>query len=162
MTKKPSRREKGVIAKALQQIAGKNKRLTNEDVIRAAENPAHPLHGHFTWDDTEAARKYRIIEAEELIRSVRVEILIDSIRMVVPVYVRDPSKGASEPGYIEISVLKKSPDAAHQALMYELNGAMARMQRARDLGVVLGFAGEIDGMLGNLVALCRRVGEVAA
>lgn len=48
-------------------------RLTPEAVVTAAEPPDHPLHHHFTWNDEEAARRYRIVQARRLIRVVRVE-----------------------------------------------------------------------------------------
>jgi hypothetical protein len=46
--------------------------LTPQAILRAASDPAHPLHTRFTWDDDEAARKYRLAEARALIRTVRV------------------------------------------------------------------------------------------
>jgi len=45
--------------------------LTPALVVAAATPEGHPLHNRFTWDDTIAGHKYRIIEARELIRVVR-------------------------------------------------------------------------------------------
>jgi hypothetical protein len=42
--------------------------LTPEYVVDRASEPDHPLHGSFTWDDTEAARKWRVHQARNLIR----------------------------------------------------------------------------------------------
>lgn len=42
--------------------------LRPEDVVEAARDEASVLHSHFTWDDTEAARKQRLAEARHLIR----------------------------------------------------------------------------------------------
>lgn len=47
--------------------------LTAALVVEEASSPDHPLHHRFEWDDTEAARRYRLSQAEELIRLVRVE-----------------------------------------------------------------------------------------
>ena len=46
--------------------------LTPALVVETAANPEHPLHSRLTWDDTEAARKWRLEEAAQLIRSVRI------------------------------------------------------------------------------------------
>lgn len=46
--------------------------LTPHLVVQAAEVPGHPLHPCFTWDDTEAAKNWRLNEARGLIRSVRI------------------------------------------------------------------------------------------
>lgn len=43
-------------------------------VLDDAINPKSPLHEFFTWDDTEAAARYRLIEAGKLIVRVRLEI----------------------------------------------------------------------------------------
>lgn len=47
-------------------------RITPALVVAAATDPESPLHSRFEWDDTEAARKYRLAQASDLIRSVRI------------------------------------------------------------------------------------------
>lgn len=42
--------------------------LTPEYVVSRASDPKHPLHKSFTWNDTEAARKWRLHQARNLIR----------------------------------------------------------------------------------------------
>jgi len=56
----------------LQRLEIKHGALTPEDVLTEARKRTSPLHGFFTWDDTEAARQWRLAEARELIRSVTV------------------------------------------------------------------------------------------
>ena len=61
---------------ALQAIADRDGGLlTPAAVLEEARNPESVLHGAFTWDDTEAARKWRIREAQELIRTYKVHIV---------------------------------------------------------------------------------------
>ena len=48
--------------------------LKPEDVVRNAKQKSSPLHKYFTWDDTEAAAKYRIIQAAQLIRTIKVTV----------------------------------------------------------------------------------------
>jgi hypothetical protein len=45
--------------------------LTPEAVVEEARDPAHPLHTRFEWDDQKAAHSYRLIQAERLIRKVK-------------------------------------------------------------------------------------------
>jgi hypothetical protein len=47
-------------------------KLTAETVLKSAEKPTSPLHHHFQWDDSAAARQYRLIQASQLIRRVRI------------------------------------------------------------------------------------------
>lgn len=42
--------------------------LQPEAVVEKARNPKSALHDAFCWDDTEAARRYRIEQARQLIR----------------------------------------------------------------------------------------------
>jgi hypothetical protein len=48
--------------------------LTAEAVVNAARNEDSPLHSSFTWDNTEAACKWRLHQARNLILRVKVEV----------------------------------------------------------------------------------------
>lgn len=58
----------------LQSILNHHGDLTPEIVVAEASDPDHPLHDKFTWDDSEAARLYRMVQAQVLIRSVKVTV----------------------------------------------------------------------------------------
>lgn len=63
-----------VIGEALDAIRVKaGGELDAEDVVKAAKEDAHPLHPHFEWNDTVAAHAFRVDQARNLIRIVRVE-----------------------------------------------------------------------------------------
>lgn len=59
---------------ALQALLNEHGVLSPALVVEAAADPDHELHDRFTWDDTEAAHRYRLVEAGVLIRSVKVTI----------------------------------------------------------------------------------------
>lgn len=48
-------------------------KLTPALVVDEARDPSHPLHPRFEWDDSIAGEAYRRQQAQELIRSVRVQ-----------------------------------------------------------------------------------------
>ena len=53
----------------LREIAAQNDgMLRPEDVVDFAKNPTTALHGCFTWDDTEAARAWRLQQARQVVR----------------------------------------------------------------------------------------------
>jgi hypothetical protein len=58
----------------LQAIYNRHHALTPAIVLQEATDPQHPLHHRFTWDDSEAASRWRIHQAQALIRSVNVVI----------------------------------------------------------------------------------------
>lgn len=55
----------------LQAIRDQHGALNPELVVDAARDPEHPLHSRFEWDDTAAAEKYRLQQASELLRVVK-------------------------------------------------------------------------------------------
>ena len=59
---------------ALQAIYDEHGTLTPDLVVTLAADPDHELHPRFEWDDSEAARRYRLVQASGLIRSVTVNI----------------------------------------------------------------------------------------
>lgn len=60
-----------VVGETLENIRLKHDgRLRPEAVVQAAGEPDSVLHSYFEWNDTEAARKYRLHQADYLIRAV--------------------------------------------------------------------------------------------
>ena len=62
----------GDLRSHLEAIRGQYSKLTPRVVVDEARDPEHPLHSRFEWDDSIAGEAYRIQQARELIRSVRV------------------------------------------------------------------------------------------
>lgn len=55
----------------LQAIRDERGALTPALVVEAARDPEHPLHSRFEWDDTAAAEKWRLEQASQLLRVVK-------------------------------------------------------------------------------------------
>jgi hypothetical protein len=60
--------------------------LKPEDVVQFARSPESRLHNYFTWEDSEAAGKYRVWEARRLIGSVVEYITVGDQKQLVPVF----------------------------------------------------------------------------
>lgn len=77
--------------------------LTEEAVVKAARSESHPLHGHFTWDDTEAAKQWRLEQARSLI--CRIYVTVESGRhqeVSIRAYASLPSDRKRGGGYRSI------------------------------------------------------------
>jgi hypothetical protein len=61
-----------IIATGLRSIYEDRGRLSAEEVVEIATPADHPLHDLFVWDDTEAAHRYRVWQAGQMIRSVKI------------------------------------------------------------------------------------------
>ena len=60
----------------LEQIAKQNKgKIKPSTVVDEAKDKKSVLHSYFTWDNTEAAKKYRIQQARELINHL-IEVVV--------------------------------------------------------------------------------------
>ena len=60
----------------LMAIRAEHGQLTAALIVETAQDEDHPLHHRFEWDDSVAGRKYRLIQAKQLIRVVK-ETYID-------------------------------------------------------------------------------------
>ena len=56
-----------IITELLDLYEAKGNVLLAEDVVEFAKNPQTALHRHFTWDDTQAARLWRLQQARNII-----------------------------------------------------------------------------------------------
>lgn len=63
-----------IVKTELERIYQERSRLTAGDVLEEASEPESPLHTFFEWDDSEAAERYRLVQAAGLIRSVKVRV----------------------------------------------------------------------------------------
>jgi hypothetical protein len=61
------------------------------EVLNDARDPGSPLHKRFTWTDSIAAEKWRLSEAEALIRRVKVQVIPakEAEPIIVRAYVSD-------------------------------------------------------------------------
>ena len=63
------------LASEIKAIRDKHGKLTPKIVLTEATNPQHPLHDQFVWDNEKAGDAYRLIQARELIQSVRLRFV---------------------------------------------------------------------------------------
>lgn len=63
------------VAGTLRGLYAKVGNLHECDVVDIARDESSPLHRYFEWDDDAAAEAYRLVQAAELIRRVRVHVI---------------------------------------------------------------------------------------
>jgi hypothetical protein len=122
----------------------KEGRLSPNDVVDEAANPDSPLHTYFEWDDTEGARKYRLLQARTLIRTIKVEVTVRDVPLTVVGYVRDPDLPAKEAGYRNVMSLRTEVDSARLAVVAEMRRVSNAVKRAKGLANVLGIDEDIE------------------
>lgn len=129
---------KPAVTKALRDILTRSRqhKLLPAKVVEAAKDPNSPLHRYFTWDDSKAAQRYRIIQARQLI--VEIEIVVDEPKRREPVFVSlimDRRDG----GYREVEAVIQNESLRKELLrtaLTELRGFQMRYERLRELANV--------------------------
>lgn len=141
-------------------IVKNNGRITPDAVIADAQDKESPLHGVFEWDDSKAAHQYRLEQARELIRSVKVEI-VTSERIISTVrYIRDPS-AAGEQGYVEVSKIRGEREIALTALRSEIGRLSTIAERVEGLSYALDLISEFKAFKQGFSLLENKVKEAA-
>lgn len=74
--------------------------LKPADVVEFAKNPDTALHSHFEWDDTEAARAFRLVQARTVIQLVFAVVTENT--EPVRAFISLPSDRATGGGYRSI------------------------------------------------------------
>lgn len=136
-------------------------RLTPEAVVKEAEDPSSPLHGEFVWDNTEAARLYRLQQARQLIRVVKVEVRVEHKVLSVPRFVHDETLEKGQRGYVEAQKLKGHREIALDTLRAEYKQIVARVDRMLGVAEQVGLSDEAQDLLSRLGNFQRRLDEAA-
>jgi len=135
--------------------------LLPEDVVAAARSPKSPLHNWFTWDDDDAAQKWRLVQARELIRSIKIEVQTNKSAPVIisPVYVHMPTAEGEKrsTGYVSIATLRKDEDLARDALVEEFSRAAAYLRRAYGIAAALKMQDRVQNVLKEVEGLSAEV-----
>ena len=131
----------------LQGIEDKHGHLDPVLITKLAQDKRHPLHSEFNWDNDKCGDLWRLQQAAELIRRVKVTFTIEERAITVPGYVHNPAADSNQRQYINVKALRQDNDNAHAALVAEFSAAGAHLRRARDLAQVLGRAGQLTELL---------------
>lgn len=100
--------------------------LKPEAVVDVARDTENPLHKHFTWDDTEAARERRLDQARQIIR-----LMVVVVHEAVPPqrkYVSLPVDRANGTGYRSIEDVL-SDDQRRGELLRDVFERLAALKR---------------------------------
>lgn len=137
------RRTDPVIRQALESLAVDNK-LDPVAVVEAARDKTSPLHDCFTWDNSEAAHQFRLIEARKLIQ-VHVEML--------------PGSSDSSPVWVSLTT-DRNAGGGYRPLVSILSNADQRAMLLSDALRDLEYFRKKYGMLKELAAVFAAAKKV--
>lgn len=128
-----------LVAQAISTIEAQHGTIDPERLVEMARPKKSPLHPLFDWDDTVAARKWRVHQAKLTIRAVRVFYPENPDRKVPAfVYVRQVEE-EEKPGYMTTARALgqvRTRDSVLDDALYGLNNLRRRFDGLRELASV--------------------------
>lgn len=124
-------------------------RVKPELLVKQARNPRHPFHKSFVWDDAKAAHLLRIETAKDIIKSFKLVVIMEDVKITAPFYVSDPSSRDS--AYIESTAVAKKEHTARVTLLDELSRIKSAVIRARSLAAVFKLSRHFERLLKSVI-----------
>lgn len=132
-----------VVGPVLEKLIEKDGTLTAEGVLSEAKKKRSPLHSWFEWDDTEAARQYRLSQARNLIRSITVKVTGSDEDVTVRAFVN-----LGGPEYEEVNTVLGTADRRQVML----KRAKRELKRVRDQYATLNELARVFAAIDDLAA----------
>ena len=154
MIKQATKRE--LIRQAIAELADSKGNVSAKAVFEAARSPNSVLHGEFEWNGDSAVMQLGMQRAAELIRSVRVEVIIDTHKVVAPYYVNHPSSSRSGE-YVPVQAIQDDQTIKQGVLINEISRIEGAINRARAVVGILDVQQEFETMLSSISAIRAKV-----
>lgn len=115
------------VAKMMEERGGD---IQAEELVVAATATSSPLHCLFEWDNSKAGHSFRVEQARQILRSIRVKIEQRGHTIVAPFYLRNPDLPPAEQGYTALPYLLTDKDRMRRVVVAELARAVGALTRA--------------------------------
>lgn len=133
-----------IIGMEIQSITDKHGCCKPQMLVKRAEPMDSPIHNQFTWDNDEAAEQYRIEQARNLIRSVRI-VHVDMpaaeqpiIRAFMHVRASEKETKFDGPAYLPIVTVMNSAEYKEQVLAEAKERLKEWLSKYKDLSEYFG------------------------
>ena len=123
--------KKDILIKEVKKLEGKKGYITPEDLLTEAKNPKSPLHSMFEWDNTKAAREYRLWQARQIIDHIKITIeerevgAYHNLKVVIG--------NVKRQGYFPINTILSNVDMHKQVLAIAVGELRYWQNKYRDL-----------------------------
>lgn len=146
------------VVDVLKRLESRVGRLSPPDVVEEAASPDSLLHEFFEWDDVVAGEKYRLEQAQTLIRRVKFEVIVDEATVRSVRYISEPNDDKSM--YIAQPKIRSAKHAS-SVMAAELARLLGNVERT--LGIARIQAAILpDGIAENLESVRRSIADILA
>jgi DNA-directed RNA polymerase subunit L len=158
MIKQATKRE--LVRNAILELADANGHIDRRAVFEAARSPNSVLHSEFEWDGEAAILELGLQRASELIRVIKIEVVVDSHKIVAPYYINHPSDSKNGV-YVPLAGVKDDATIKQGVLINEVSRIESAIKRARAIAGALDLENEFDAMMSSVNNIRSRLLEVA-
>lgn len=125
--------------------------LTPQLIVEEAKKTDSPLHDNsgFDWDVNSAAEKHWLDHARVLIKTIKLQVVIENTTYERPRFVVHPDAPSKKPVYVELADLQ-SDEREYQFLAVEFSRIEAQIKRAQSYAHALGLADDYNRMLASI------------
>lgn len=148
-----------LIRDAIAATADKDGVVTSRGVFEAARSENNILHGEFEWDGDKAIEALGLQRAAELIRTVRIKIVVDSKKVICPYYINNPRDDKTGE-YVPVSSVRESEPMKHGVLLAEISRIESAIRRGMAIAGALDIEREFEAMMQSVDAIRQRIAGV--
>lgn len=141
------------IKERLKFIHDRDGELTPEKVVEDAMNTNSPLHGLFTWDKEKGFYKNLLHEARQIIKTVKIEFVIEKTTSTTVGYVKNPENPNNQQGYVYVESIKDNKEMTRLILIQEFNRAGVALKRAQKLAKFFDLSQEVEELHQKMIDL---------
>lgn len=145
-----------LIRDAIAATADENGVVTSRGVFEAARSENNILHHEFEWNGDKAIEALGLQRAAELIRTVRIKVVVDSRKIVAPYYVNSPREDKAGE-YIPIASVKADDTVKHGVLLAEISRIESAIRRGMAIAGVLEIEREFETMMQSVDAIRNHI-----
>jgi hypothetical protein len=161
-----------LIRAELERINTKYGGLEDEIILREARNPKNPMHGKFTWNKDEAAHKYNLREARDLIYQYKLVVTVEEYKIILksPKYgevkgsaliqgfLREKGTYGKKGRYTSIQRhMNKPVSERKETLQYYIMRIEDAVEAIRTMALCFGLEDYVNDILKSLTSLSKKV-----
>lgn len=150
-----SKKQAVVFGNRLSEISEKRGFITPKIVVKDAESKSSPLHSYFDWNDTIAAKRWRIEQAKYLLRTISVTIVSENKPAIRHFFSITPTKEMKTDEirvYVPVSAVMSNKDSRKEVIAYALRELEGWTQRYSQYSELFGVIKEIKARMKKVKA----------
>lgn len=92
-----------IVGEVFSRIEERDGEVTSKSFLDASRAEDSPTHALFTWDDAEAAEKYRLSQSSKIINQLQIDIIVEKVQAEEADIEIEPETTIKSPAYVNVN-----------------------------------------------------------